>query len=47
MENAALIASKELNYPSRTADLFEKTSNLFSIHGSMDRAAETLEKAGR
>ncbi|KAI8384375.1 uncharacterized protein BYT42DRAFT_493520 [Radiomyces spectabilis] len=47
MESAALILAQNLNQPQRAAEAYQKASDLFMTQGSIDRAAEQLEKAGR
>ncbi|KAI9472178.1 MAG: hypothetical protein EXX96DRAFT_583141 [Benjaminiella poitrasii] len=47
LENAAFILATNLNQPQRAADTYERASNYFMTQGSIDRAAEQLEKAGR
>ncbi|KAI9472919.1 hypothetical protein BDB00DRAFT_793510 [Zychaea mexicana] len=50
LENAALLLAQQLNQPQRAAELYQRASNMFMtrVHaGSIDRAAEQLEKAGR
>ncbi|KAI8988830.1 soluble NSF attachment protein [Pilobolus umbonatus] len=47
MENAAYILASNLNQPQRAADAYQRASNYFMTQGSIDRAAEQLEKAGR
>lgn len=46
-ENAAFILAQNLNQPQRAAEAYQKASNFFMTQGSIDRAAEQLEKAGR
>ncbi|KAG0171529.1 hypothetical protein DFQ28_000874 [Apophysomyces sp. BC1034] len=47
MENAALVLAQNLNQPQRAAEAYQRASDLFMTQGSIDRAAEQLEKAGR
>ncbi|OBZ83373.1 Gamma-soluble NSF attachment protein [Choanephora cucurbitarum] len=47
LENAAFILAHDLNQPQRAAELYQRASNYFMTQGSIDRAAEQLEKAGR
>ncbi|RCI04333.1 hypothetical protein CU098_012623 [Rhizopus stolonifer] len=47
LENAAFILAQNLNQPQRAAELYQRASNYFMTQGSIDRAAEQLEKAGR
>ncbi|KAI9029728.1 soluble NSF attachment protein [Phycomyces nitens] len=47
MESAALILTQNLGQPQRAAEAYQQASDLFMTQGSIDRAAEQLEKAGR
>ncbi|KAF7729568.1 hypothetical protein EC973_004243 [Apophysomyces ossiformis] len=47
MENAALVLAQNLNQPQRAAEAYQRASDLFMTQGSIDRAAEQLEKAGK
>ncbi|KAI9260494.1 hypothetical protein BDA99DRAFT_512285 [Phascolomyces articulosus] len=47
LENAALLLAQQLNQPQRAAEFYQRASNMFMTGGSIDRAAEQLEKAGR
>ncbi|KAI7904039.1 soluble NSF attachment protein [Cokeromyces recurvatus] len=47
LENAAFILASNLNQPQRAAETYQRASNYFMTQGSIDRAAEQLEKAGR
>jgi phosphoglycerate-specific signal transduction histidine kinase len=46
-ESAAFIIAHNLNQPQRAADAYQRASNFFMTQGSIDRAAEQLDKAGR
>ncbi|KAG1441001.1 hypothetical protein G6F56_011676 [Rhizopus delemar] len=46
-ENAAFILANNLSQPQRAAEAYQRASNFFMTQGSIDRAAEQLEKAGR
>ncbi|KAG2217190.1 hypothetical protein INT45_005399 [Circinella minor] len=47
LENAALLLAQQLSQPQRAAEFYQRASNMFMTGGSIDRAAEQLEKAGR
>ncbi|KAI8644661.1 hypothetical protein BD408DRAFT_340128 [Parasitella parasitica] len=47
LENAAFILNQNLNDPKRAASAYQRASNYFMAQGTIDRAAEQLEKAGR
>ncbi|ORY93878.1 hypothetical protein BCR43DRAFT_442992 [Syncephalastrum racemosum] len=47
LENAALILVQNLDQPQKAAEMYQRASDLFMTNGSIDRAAEQLQKAGR
>ncbi|KAI9321548.1 hypothetical protein BX666DRAFT_1851168 [Dichotomocladium elegans] len=47
VENAAQLVAQNLNQPQRAAELYQRASNFFMTAGSIDRAAEQFQKAGR
>ncbi|KAI7887860.1 uncharacterized protein EV154DRAFT_426736 [Mucor mucedo] len=47
MESAAFILAQNLNQPQRAAEAYQRASDYFMTQGSIDRAAEQLDKAGK
>lgn len=47
IENAAFILAHNLNQPQRAAEAYQRASDYFMTQGSIDRAAEQLDKAGK
>lgn len=47
IENAAFILAQNLNQPQRAAEAYQRASDYFMTQGSIDRAAEQLDKAGK
>lgn len=42
-----MILVQNLNQPQKAAEMYQRASDLFMTNGSIDRAAEQLQKAGR
>ncbi|KAI8977020.1 hypothetical protein BDF20DRAFT_820816 [Mycotypha africana] len=47
LESAAFLLAQNLNQPQRAAEAYQRASDYFMTQGSIDRAAEQLDKAGR